>query len=92
VKATLIVNEGRAELLNMSALEKAIDNLNAALGVEVRLPIMDGDVLNLATLAERRGRQDIADCLRDALQLEHELNGRRACACEICLEQASLIT
>lgn len=51
------------------ALAQALDNLNAAFGICVAMPIMDADVRNLAELAEIGGLQDIADCLRDSLQL-----------------------
>lgn len=72
------------------AIQKAIDNLNAAFGFDIRLPIMDVDVRNLADLAELRGRNDIADCLRDALQLEMDLAKDPPCVCAFCLEQAKL--
>lgn len=52
------------------AMQKAVDNLNAASHPKARLPIMDVDALTVADLAEQQGRKDIATCLRDAPQLE----------------------
>lgn len=63
-----------------------MDNFNAAFGDHIMLPIADVDIEALATLAEIRGRADIADCMRDALQLERDLYAQAAtpCNCEIC--------
>ena len=68
------------------AMQKAVDNLNAAFDLKARLPIMDIDVLTLADLADQHGRADIAACLRDALQLEADSAAQPACHCSICLD------
>lgn len=64
-----------------TALAKALDNLNAAFRIWAAMPITDVDVRNLAELAELGDRKDIADCLRDSLQLcadENELEANAA--------------
>lgn len=77
------------------ALATALDNLNAAFGTGAEMPIDPWNVRSLADLAEIGGRQDIADCLRDALKLIHDeeiaRSGPDACECEICLERAPLM-
>lgn len=73
------------------AMQKAVDNLNAAFDLDVRLPITDVDALMLADIAEWRGRKDVAACLRDALRLETDMAGQSVCRCNICEEGVALV-
>lgn len=73
------------------AMQKAVDNLNAAFDLDVRLPITDVDALTLADIAEWRGRNDVAACLRDALRLETDVARQSVCRCNICVEGVALV-
>ena len=68
-------------------MQKAVDNLNAAFALDVRLPITDIDVLTLAEFAGLRGREDVAACLRDALRLEADVATQPICRCNSCLDR-----
>jgi hypothetical protein len=68
------------------AMQKAVDNLNAAFDLDVRLPITDVDAVTLADIAEWRGREDVAACLRDALRLETDVARQSVCCCNISLD------